>query len=388
MARNLPKQLFRYKFHPECASPPAVFATHVLVRRQTSLCCQRWAQRFYSQSAVDRIQQHNPPQSDGTDAAPLSKPNNICTTTPPRCVTPYRFGDKKYKGFQLLDSDVIYNRLISRCHSMRSLKSSGFVMPQDFSVVTSTIAKEIYVLRKTVCSPASDPLASKPKVILLDCEMVYSNHDTDEAVSICVVDFFTGEVLMNKLVKPHEDIVEDRSKIHGITRKRLNTALRQGRTLNGWRESRKELFTHIDSNTVIIGHGVHTDLGVLRVCHTTVLDTMILTKNAVFGDERLSGRNWSLQALCEELFGLHIRASSKKHSALEDTMAAREIALYCICHPERLQEWAEGAKKTEMAKQALQEKRKVKKMTPPKSSSYSTDGDTPTAEAEISGERK
>jgi DNA polymerase III epsilon subunit-like protein len=271
---------------------------------------------------------------------------------------------------------------------MKSLKSSGFVMPQDFSAITSTIAKEIYVLKKTLCSPASDPLTSKRKVIVLDCEMAYSNHDTDEALSICVVDFFTGEVLMNKLVKPHEDIVEYRSRTHGITRKKLNTALRQGQTLNGWRETRKELFTHIDSNTVIIGHGVHTDLGVLRVCHTTVLDTKILTKNAVFGDERLSGRNWSLQSLCEKLFGLHIRATSKKHSALEDTMAAREIALYCICHPERLQEWAEEAKKTVMAKQALQGERKGKKMKPPKSSGNSTEGDASTAEAEISGDRK
>lgn len=335
------------------------------------------------------MEQYKHPQPDGTDAALPSKPNNINTTTSPRYFNSYRFGDNKYEGFQLLDPDVIHNRLISRCHSMKLLKSAGFAMPQDFSLVTSTIAKEIYVLKKTVCSPESDPLASKRKVIVLDCEMAYSDHDTDEAVSICIVDFFTGEVLMNKLVKPHEVIVEHRSRTHGITRKGLNTALRQGQTLNGWRETRKELFTHIDSNTVIIGHAVHNDLRVLRVCHTKVLDTMILTNNAVSGGERLSRRNWSLQSLCEELFGLHIRASSKKHSALEDTMAAREIALYCICYPERLQEWVEGIKKTRMAKRTLKGKgkRKIKTMMPPTSSGDSTEGDASTVEAEISVDR-
>ncbi|CAJ0543793.1 Ff.00g039290.m01.CDS01 [Fusarium sp. VM40] len=333
------------------------------------------------------MQQYKSPQPDGTDAALPSKPNNINTTTSPRCLKPYQFGDKKYKGFQLLDPDVIHNRLISRCHSMKSLESAGFPMPQDFSPVTSTIAKEIYVLKKTVCSPESEPLASKRKVIVLDCEMAYSDCDTDEAVSICVVDFFSGEVLMNKLVKPHEVIVQHRSRTHGITRKRLNTALSQGQTLKGWRETRKELFTHIDSNTVIIGHAVQNDMRVLRVCHTTVFDTMILTNNAVFGDERIGGRNWSLQSLCEDLFSLRIRAGSNKHSALEDTMAAREIALYCVCHPEKLQEWAAGANKREMAKQALKGKSKVKKMKPPISSGDSIGADASTVEAEISVDR-
>ncbi|KAI6754802.1 hypothetical protein HG530_012554 [Fusarium avenaceum] len=333
------------------------------------------------------MQQYKSPQPDGTDAALPYNPDNINTPTSPQCLKPYRFGDKKYEGFQLLDPDVIHNRLISRCHSMKLLKSAGFVLPQDLSLVTSTIAKDIYVLKKTVCSPESDPLASKRKVIVLDCEMAYSDRDTDEAVSICVVDFFTGEVLMNKLVKPHEVIVDHRSRTHGITWRRLYKAWRQDQTLNGWKETRKELFTHIDSNTVIIGHAVHNDLKVLRVCHTTVLDTMILSNNAVSGSERLSRRNWSLQSLCEELFGLHIRASSKKHNALEDTMAAREIALYCICHPERLQEWAEGIQKARMAKRALRGKRKVKKLMPPISSGDSSEGCASTVEAEISVDR-
>ncbi|RBR15713.1 hypothetical protein FVER53590_13379 [Fusarium verticillioides] len=201
-------------------------------------------------------------------------------------------------------------------------------------------------------------LDPKRKAVALDCEMAGISSGESEIISICVIDFFTGELLLNSLVKPHEPIIDWRTNIHGIRPATLAIAASQGQVLRGWEAARQELLKHINTETVMVGQSLQQDLKRLRLSHGKIFDTAILTAEAVFGTGASFGRRWSLQSLCADLLKLRIRQGSNTHDALEDAMAAREIALWCICYPDKLKQWAKRARKKHKAEKAKRAERK------------------------------
>jgi len=179
-----------------------------------------------------------------------------------------------------------------------------------------------------------------------------------EVILICAIDYFTGAVLLNKLVNPCERVYNWRTKIHGITDAKMRKAFLQGRDLAGWREARAELWKLIDQNTILVGHALHHDLDVLRMVHTRVVDSAILARNAV----GMYSPQWGLQRLCKELLGLEIRNNiGGVHDCLEDVLATREVVLYCTQNKQRLEGWAE-VKKLELTRK--EEHRKAAEQKP------------------------
>lgn len=111
----------------------------------------------------------------------------------------------------------------------------------------------------------------------------------------------------------------------------------------------------------MVGQSLQQDLNRLRLSHEKIFDTAILTAEAVFGTGTPFGRRWSLQSLCADLLKLRIRQGSNTHDALEDAMAAREVALWCICYPDKLKQWAKRARKKHMAEKARRTERRRNK---------------------------
>ncbi|KAK7972615.1 ribonuclease H-like domain-containing protein [Apiospora saccharicola] len=128
-----------------------------------------------------------------------------------------------------------------------------------------------------------------------------------ELISICALDFFTGEVLVKSLVEPPLPIVQWRSNIHGITPTVMAVARANGQTLNGPQGARSELWKHVGEDTVIIGHALGHDLDALRIAHQRVVDSSVVTAEAVFGKGAKLVRRWGLAVLCKDLLGLAIR---------------------------------------------------------------------------------
>jgi hypothetical protein len=85
-----------------------------------------------------------------------------------------------------------------------------------------------------------------------------------------------------------------------------------------------------------------TDLKALGVAHGRVVDTGILVAEASgrFGERDKLRRTVGLKRLCRELAGLEIRAGGGHHDSLEDVLATRELAIWCLTHPEEVKEWA------------------------------------------------
>ncbi len=198
--------------------------------------------------------------------------------------------------------------------------------------------------RSFASSPAASPQNPIFRAITLDCEMAEVEGLGNEIILICAIDYFTGAVLLNKLVDPGLKVLDWRTKIHGITGSTMETAVSQGLALAGWTEARAELWKLIDQSTILVGHALQHDLDILRMVHTRVVDSAILSRNAV-------GRHtprWALQKLCKEFLGLEIRNNTGGlHDCLEDVLATREVVLWCTRNKKGLEAWARAKKREE-----------------------------------------
>lgn len=207
-------------------------------------------------------------------------------------------------------------------------------------------------LRAFTGSPAVSPQNPKLRAVALDCEMVQIGIQ-NELIQLCAVDFLSGDVIINKLARPSGKVRRWHSNIHGITSAHVEAAISQGQALSGWKEAREELWKFIDKDTILVGHALYNDLGVLRIVHNRVVDSAILASGAV-GQQN---PQWGLETLCKELAGLKIRKNDRKtHDCLEDVMATREVVLWCLQHKQELEAWGK-VKKVEVLER--QEARKA-----------------------------
>lgn len=204
---------------------------------------------------------------------------------------------------------------------------------------------------------ATPPRASgyaKRSAVAIDCEMAGIRGAHSTLIQLSVVDYLTGEILINSLVKPTDKVVDWRTRISGVTAQAMAEAVARGEALYGWKEARAELWKYIDADTILVGHSLQNDLDALRLIHTRIVDSGILAKNAVGP----SGRQWGLKGLCQELLRMDVQDSTRNgHDCTEDALAAREVVLWCCQTPLGLAEWAVAAKAQEEQK-AAERKRK------------------------------
>lgn len=119
---------------------------------------------------------------------------------------------------------------------------------------------------------------------------------------------------------------------------------------------------------MLVGHSVEHDLQMLRLSHGRIVDTSMQTAAAVFGVGHVPyPRIWGLKHLTQRLTGKTIQAGSSMsrprravigHDCVEDTLASRELALWCILHPEELEVWGREMRKEIADKEAAAQRKK------------------------------
>lgn len=194
-------------------------------------------------------------------------------------------------------------------------------------------------------TPSPDRSSPKRKVIVLDCEMSGVEGGKSEVVFLMAIDFLTGEVLVDTLVKPSQPIIEWRSDIHGITPGKMAAARAAKLVLVGVEAARAELWRFMDGDTILVGQSVNHDLDCLGIVHKRLVDTAVLASDAVFGADG-TPKYWGLglKDLCRELLDIKIREDSRygssTHDSLEDVLAPREVVLWILEHEEDFSVWA------------------------------------------------
>jgi DNA polymerase III epsilon subunit-like protein len=179
-----------------------------------------------------------------------------------------------------------------------------------------------------------------------------ANHrEISEIVRLSAVDFLSGEVILDTYVSPQGQVISWRTKFSGVDAAILREKKREGKVISGWRAARDLLRQFINSQTILIGHSLNNDLAVLGMIHTRVVDSAIMTRLAVGEDCQ---RHWALKILVKQFLGRDIQTGNDGHDCLEDTYAAREVVLWCLRNPSKLQAWA--AEEREL----IAEKKRVK----------------------------
>lgn len=253
-----------------------------------------------------------------------------------------------YRRIPQQDQVGILQKLLSRCHTRSTLQRHGYSIPEVGSnpEVLGSPERAQTTEDETLPLRQNERRSKIHKAVVLDCEMVGVEGGANELVSLTAIDFLTGEMIIDSLVKPQQSVVDWRTQIHGISPAGLVRACAQGLTIDGWQAARAELFKHVDQDTVLIGQSLQHDLDALHVRHARVVDSAILASEAVFGNKG-KPRYWGLglKDICSELLGLKIRegaplAASNVHEGLEDVLAAREVVLYCLKQPTEFKTWA------------------------------------------------
>ena len=232
--------------------------------------------------------------------------------------------------------------------------------------ISTTLDKVFWTPDNTV-APEHDPAIQKRRAIVLDCEMigVGPKATTSELARLSAIDWFTGELLIDALVQPVCAVTDWRTKWSGITAEIMEVAVISGDAFNGSSEARAELFKHMDSEKVLVGHALHYDLAALGIHHNVVVDSAVLAKKAVGKNVK---RDWGLKMLCKELLGVTVQAHGNDgHDSVEDALAAKEVVLWCLEHNAELTKWGRQKKKEYDAnnkkKPALKKKERYTKVS-------------------------
>ncbi|KAL5334251.1 hypothetical protein BJX70DRAFT_402785 [Aspergillus crustosus] len=135
----------------------------------------------------------------------------------------------------------------------------------------------------------------------------------------------------------------------------MAAAVAAGQAFIGWQSAREALWKHADTETVLIGHALNNDLNVLRIIHTKIVDSAILSAEGVF--EPKTDFN------PETVFFLNrkTQVGKKGHDSLEDTYAARDVVIWCLKNPDLFAAWADHSRiEIDAQEQERKEKREAK----------------------------
>ena len=193
--------------------------------------------------------------------------------------------------------------------------------------------------------------------VALDCEMGVSIYGEPELVRISLVDFFTGEILIDSLVYPRIRLQHLNTRYSGVTRGMLETARKRKQCIMGGRDAARALvWRYVGRETIVVMHGGQSDMMALRWIHDRVIDTFVVegwrraaaaareaeakavskaaskeaskeneAEPAEKPKERTPGGR-SLKHLTETILGAQIQQGRGGHDSVEDAMACRWLA--------------------------------------------------------------
>ncbi|XP_014324986.1 RNA exonuclease 1 homolog isoform X3 [Xiphophorus maculatus] len=157
--------------------------------------------------------------------------------------------------------------------------------------------------------------SSCPGVYSLDCEMCYTVQGLE--LSRVTVTSSSLLVVYDTFVRPDNEVIDYNTRFSGISEEDVkgnHTSLR---------EVQETLLSFISADTILVGHGLETDLCLLKLLHGTVVDTSVVFPHRLGPPNKLS-----LNSLTAEYLRRIIQESVCGHDTAEDAAACMELMLW------------------------------------------------------------
>lgn len=222
--------------------------------------------------------------------------------------------------------------------------STGCVA-DDTHVFKISDAKRLALAMQFMETPANKSPRCK-HALNLDCEMSYTTLGL-EMVRMTATAWPSGRKIIDVLVRPLGEILDFNTRFSGVTAQDFMVAEpfnhkasatppnvadsdddvpKPLKIVGSPSEARELLFAHITPSTPLVGHALNNDLNVLRIIHTSVVDTAILYPHHE-GPPKRNG----LKVLAATMLGREIQMSTDKgHDSKEDANAAGDLVRFKI----------------------------------------------------------
>ncbi|KAH9856073.1 hypothetical protein C2E23DRAFT_809916 [Lenzites betulinus] len=149
---------------------------------------------------------------------------------------------------------------------------NGYPMPsylaETFEKPSGWVETKVDSTEDVLPAPLTGEL---PRIYAMDCEMCMTD-DSKQLARVCLIDYTSGIVIYDQLVKPEKPVVDYLTRWSGITAEALSKATV---TFN-------EVQSHILSvlsatpTPVLLGHSLESDLNALKICHPRCIDTALV----------------------------------------------------------------------------------------------------------------
>ncbi|KAH0027705.1 hypothetical protein KCU78_g3874, partial [Aureobasidium melanogenum] len=203
--------------------------------------------------------------------------------------------------------------------------------------------------------PAKGPDGKSPNAVTFDCEMGYTVFGL-ELIRLTAVSWPEGHSLIDVLVRPQGTILDLNTRWSGVTPEMYSSAVPYEEKLamdallpppppgsstslsldspasgplpivSGPAAARDLLCSFLTPTTPLIGHGIENDLNSTRLCHPTIIDTIIL-----FPHPRGLPFRFGLKMLTKRHLGRDIQmGGASGHDSLEDARATGDLVRFAV----------------------------------------------------------
>uniref|UniRef100_A0A6G1SGI7 Putative exonuclease GOR-like protein n=2 Tax=Aceria tosichella TaxID=561515 RepID=A0A6G1SGI7_9ACAR len=163
--------------------------------------------------------------------------------------------------------------------------------------------------------PKSERDPDRHGVYALDCEMCYTTYGL-ELTRVTLVDH-DYKVVYDKLVKPRNPILDYFTASSGISESDLNEVSTR------LTDVQRDLLEMFSNKTIIIGHGLDSDMKALKMFHEHFIDTAQL-----FPHKRGLPYKKALRTIAKEILGISIQRNKTGHDSKEDACVALKLVMW------------------------------------------------------------